>query len=132
MRAALPKIENIGGSESCASVILWTNTFTTKACGEIFRIQSGPITCNSEKVIYFKFIMTLPILGRLNQGSVSCLTAIKVNADLLERPMRMSHKIAFIDTIFKIATKVLMIEKPRHLKSVKRTNNSKKRTFSAT
>ena len=29
-----------------------TNTFTTKACGEVFKIQIGPLNCNSEKVLY--------------------------------------------------------------------------------
>ena len=29
--------------------IITTNTFTTKACGEVFKIQSGPLNCNSEK-----------------------------------------------------------------------------------
>ena len=27
-------------------------TFTTKAWGEVFKIQSGPLDCNSEKVLY--------------------------------------------------------------------------------
>ena len=30
-----------------------TNTFTTKACGEIIKIQIGPLNCNSDKVLYF-------------------------------------------------------------------------------
>ena len=29
-----------------------TNTFTTKACGEVFKIQSGSLNCNSEKILY--------------------------------------------------------------------------------
>ena len=29
-----------------------TTTFTTEACGEVFKIQSGPLNCNSEKVLY--------------------------------------------------------------------------------
>ena len=32
--------------------IITTNTFTTKACGLVFKIQSGPLNCNSEKVLY--------------------------------------------------------------------------------
>ena len=32
--------------------IITTNTFTTKVCGEVFKIQSGPLNCNSEKVLY--------------------------------------------------------------------------------
>ena len=29
-----------------------TNTFATKACGEVIKIQIGPLNCNSEKVLY--------------------------------------------------------------------------------
>ena len=35
----------------CAHIIT-TNTFTTKACGEVFKIRSEPLNCNSEKVLY--------------------------------------------------------------------------------
>ena len=59
MRAALPKVDNAGGSEPCGKGtcqvcdhIITTNTFTTKACGEVFKIQSEPLNCNSEKVLY--------------------------------------------------------------------------------
>ena len=59
VRAALPKTENAGGSEPCGKGtcqvcdhIITTNTFTTKACGEVFKIQSGLLNCNSEKVLY--------------------------------------------------------------------------------
>ena len=57
MRAALPKMDNAGGSEQCGKGtcqvcdhIITAITFTTKACGEVFKIQSGPLNCNSEKV----------------------------------------------------------------------------------
>ena len=56
MRATFPKIDNAGGSEPCGKVscqvchnIITTSTFTTKACGDVFEIQSGPHNCNSEK-----------------------------------------------------------------------------------
>ena len=59
LRAALPKIDNAGGSEQCGKGtcqvcdhIITSNTFTTKAYGKVFKIQSGPFNCNSEKVIY--------------------------------------------------------------------------------
>ena len=59
VRAALPKTDNTGGSEPCGKGtcqvcdhIITTNTFTTKACGEVFKIQSGPLNYNSEKVLY--------------------------------------------------------------------------------
>ena len=51
--ASLPKIDNAGGFEPCAKgtcqmyeYIITTNTFTTKACGEVFIIQSGSLNCN--------------------------------------------------------------------------------------
>ena len=51
VRAALPKMDNAGGSEPCGKSIcqvcdhiITTNTFTTKACGEVFKIQSGPLS----------------------------------------------------------------------------------------
>ena len=59
MRAALPKTDNTGDSKPCGKGtchvcdhIITTNTFTTKACGEVFKIQSGPLNCKSEKVLY--------------------------------------------------------------------------------
>ena len=59
MRAVLPKTDNAGGYEPCGKGtfqvcdhIITTNAFTTKACEEVFKIQSGPFNCNSEKVLY--------------------------------------------------------------------------------
>ena len=56
MRAALPKRDNAGGSEPCGKGtcqvcdhIITTDTFTTKACGEVFKIRSVHLNCNSEK-----------------------------------------------------------------------------------
>ena len=56
MRAALPKTDNVGGSEPCGKGtcqvcdhIITTNTFTTKACGEVFKIQSGSLNCKLRK-----------------------------------------------------------------------------------
>ena len=58
MRAALPKTDKAGGSEPCGKGtcqvcdhIITTNTFKTKACGEVLKIQSGLLNCNSEKVL---------------------------------------------------------------------------------
>ena len=59
VRTALPKIDNVGGSEQCGKgncqvcdYVINTTTYKTKACGEVFKIQNGPLNCNSEKVIY--------------------------------------------------------------------------------
>ena len=51
-------MNNAGGSEPCekntcqvCDHIITPNTFTTNTYGDIFKIQSGPLNCNSEKVI---------------------------------------------------------------------------------
>ena len=74
VRAALPKMDNARGSEPCGKGtcevcdhINTTNTFTTKACGEVFKIQSGPLNCNSEKVLYLlrcKICDDTPYVGK--------------------------------------------------------------------
>ena len=52
-------VEIAGRSESCGKgncqvfdYICDTDAFTTKACGETFKIQSGILNCNSQKVVY--------------------------------------------------------------------------------
>ena len=59
VRAALPKTNETGRCEPCkkktclvCNSIRTTTTFTTESCGEVFKIQSGPLDCNSEKVLY--------------------------------------------------------------------------------
>ena len=74
VRAALLKMDNAGGSEPCGNGtcqvcdhIVTTNTFTTKACGEVFKIQSGLLNCNSEKVLYLlrcKICDDIPYVGK--------------------------------------------------------------------
>ena len=58
VRAALPKANETGRCEPCGKKtclvcdsIRTTTTFTTKPCGESFKIKSGPLNCNSEKVL---------------------------------------------------------------------------------
>ena len=44
-----------------------TTTFTTEAC-EVFKIQSGPLNCNSEKVLYLlkcKVCGEAPYVGKV-------------------------------------------------------------------
>ena len=59
VRTALPKTDNAGGSKPCGEGtcqvcdhIITTNTSATKVCGEVFKIQSGLLISNSEKVLY--------------------------------------------------------------------------------
>ena len=70
--------------------------------------------------------MILPMLERLKQSSAFCLIIIKVKTNLFEKENRMYHKSVFIHIMYKIATRVLMIEKSLYLRSVNRTNNLKK------
>ena len=58
-RAKLPNVEITRRSESCGKgncqvfdFICDTDTFSTKACGETFKIQSRVLNCNSQKVVY--------------------------------------------------------------------------------
>ena len=58
VKAALAKTNKTGRCELCGkkpclvcNSIRTTTTFTTEACGEVFKIQSGPLNCNSEKSI---------------------------------------------------------------------------------
>ena len=74
VRAALPKTDNTGDSKPCGKGtchvcdhIITTNTFTTKACGEVFKIQNGPLNCKSEKVLYLlrcKICDDTPYIGK--------------------------------------------------------------------
>ena len=66
------------------------------------------------------------MLETLKQISAFGLKIIKVNTNFLEKESRMYHKSVFIHTMYKIATKVLMIGKSLYLRIVKRTNNLKK------
>ena len=59
VRAALPKTNETGRREPCgmktclvSNSIRTTTTFTTEAYGEVFKIQSDPLNCNSEKLLY--------------------------------------------------------------------------------
>ena len=74
MIAELLKTDNAGGSEPCGKGtcqlcdhIIIINTFTTKACGEVFKILIGPLNYNSEKVLYLlrvKFCDYTPYVGK--------------------------------------------------------------------
>ena len=55
IRAALPKMRcEPRGKKTClvCNSVRTTTTFTTEACGENYKILSGPLNCNSEKVLY--------------------------------------------------------------------------------
>ena len=63
VRAKFPNVEIAGRSESCRK----GNCACTKACGEIFKIQSGILNCNSQKVIYLlkcRICVEAPYVGK--------------------------------------------------------------------
>ena len=74
VRAKLPNVEVTGWPESrgkgncqVCDFICNTDTFTTKACGETFKIQSGILNCNSQKVVYLlkcKICGKAPYVGK--------------------------------------------------------------------
>ena len=121
LTAALAKMDSAGDSEPSGKDTcqvcdhrITSNTFTTKAFGEVFKFQSKSLKCNSEKVLYllrYKFVMILSMFEKLKQSLIFGLIAIKVNTDLFKKKKRMYYRSAFIHTIFKIAKEVLMIGK---------------------
>ena len=57
------------GKKTClvCDSISTATTFTTEACQETFKIQSGPLTCDSEKVLYLlkcKVCAEVPYVGK--------------------------------------------------------------------
>ena len=59
VRVKLPNVEITGRSKSCGKgkcqvcdFICDTYTFSTKTCGETFKIQSGILNSNSQRVVY--------------------------------------------------------------------------------
>ena len=72
-------MDNTGCSEPCGKRtcrvcdhIFTTKTFTTKSCGEVFKIQSRPLNCNSEKAPYLlkcKICDDTPYVGKAKTKS---------------------------------------------------------------
>ena len=71
---SLTKLNESGRCEPCGKrtclvcdSISTATTFTTEACQETFKIQSGPLTCDSEKVLYLlkcKICGEVPYVGK--------------------------------------------------------------------
>ena len=109
-------MDNAGGHEPCGKgtcqlcdYIITTNTFTTKQCGEVFRIQSGCLNCNSEKVLYLlrcKIRDDTPYVGK---ARIKFRLRFKSKNNLFDKKNRTYNRSIFIHTVFNIATEVLMI-----------------------
>ena len=108
VRVALPKMDNAGRSEpygkgTCqvCDHIITTNTFTTKASGEEFKIQSGPVLY----LLRCKIYDDTPYVGKAKKKFRFWFNNYKSK----HRSFRKGKH--YIHTIFKIATEVLMIGK---------------------
>ena len=74
VRGALPKTNDTGRCEPCGkktylvcNSIRTTTTISTEARGEVFKVQSGPLNCNLEKVQYLlkcKVCAEAPYVGK--------------------------------------------------------------------
>ena len=121
VRAALPKTDNAGCSEPCrkgtcqvCDHIITTNTFTTKACGKVFKIQSGPLNCNSEKVLYLlrcKICDDTPYVGKAKTKFRFRFNNYKSKHPSFRKGKQNVLQKRFIHTIFKTVIEVLMIGK---------------------
>ena len=67
----------VGTCQLCDHIIT-ANTFTTKACVEIFKIQSEPLNCNSEKVLYLLRCKICDCLGATLLLSLYLLNVVTV------------------------------------------------------
>ena len=102
VRAKLPKLDESGRCEPCGKKtclvcdsISTTTTFTTEACQETFKIQKGPLNCDSEKVLY---LLKLKVY-------IEHL----VNIEHLEKVTKRFLRNVFMLTIVLMATVELMI-----------------------
>ena len=109
------------GSEPCgkgtcqvSDHIITTNTFTTKACGEIIKIQTGPLNCDSEKVLYLqrcKIWDHTPYVGKAKTKFRLRFNNYKSKHRSFRKGKQKYHRSVFIPTIFQISIEVLMIGK---------------------
>ena len=95
IRATLIKLNERGGCESCGEKtcfvcdsISTTTTFKTDACQENIETQSGPLTCDSEKVLCllkYKACDEVAYVGKAKTSFVLRLVITKANIKRLER-----------------------------------------------
>ena len=115
----LPNVEITGRSESCgkgncqvSDFICDTDTFTTKACGESFKIQSGIlINCNSQKVVYLlkcRICVEAADVGETKTNFRARFKIIKVHTGLVQRNVKY-HDSVFINIMGNTVIMGLMI-----------------------
>ena len=85
-----------------------TDTFTTKACGETFKIQSGILNCNPQKVAYLlkcRICSEAPYLGK---AKTKDLIIIKVCSGPIEKNVKY-HSSVFMNIMGNTVIMELMI-----------------------
>ena len=102
VRAKLPNVEITGRSESCGKrncqvcdFICDTDTFSTKACGETFKIQSGILNCNSQKVVYLlkcRICGKAPYVGKTKTKFRGGFNNYKRHTGLIEQKRKVTQQ----------------------------------------
>ena len=120
VRATLSILNESGRCEPCEKKIclvcdsvITAMIFTTEACQETFKIQSGPLICDSEKILNLlkcKVCGGVPYVGKAKPDFVIGLLIIKVNVERLETVIGKFLRNYFTLTIASIATAALKIE----------------------
>ena len=103
--------------------------FTTKTYRKVFKIQSGPLNCNSEKVLYLlrcKICDDTPYVGKAKTKFRFRFNNYKIKYRSFRKGKQNVPQKSFHSHYVQVSTKVLMIGKSFYLRSVKRTNNLKK------
>ena len=118
VRVKLLNIEITGRSDSfgrgncqVCEFICDTDTFSTKACGETFKIKSGILNCNSQKVVYplkCRICGKLLTLVRQKQNLEQDLIIITVNTGPIEKNIK-CHSSVFMTIMGKTVITELMI-----------------------
>ena len=116
VRAELPNVEITGRSESCGKgncqvcdFICNTGTFSTKACGETFEIQSGILNCNSQKILKCRICVGASYVGNAKTKLRARFDNYK-SAGRSYRKEREALQQRFMNTIGKIIIMGLMID----------------------
>ena len=105
------------------------------ACGEIFKIQSGPLNCNAEKVLYLlkcKVCGEAPYVGQtknFDRGSITIKANIKLSGKETEKFPRNISMISIVwMVILELMIRILLFSSNvRHI-----SNRKREKTFGST
>ena len=126
----LMRVEDVNhvGKKTClvCDSISTTTTFTTEACQETFKIQKGPLNCDSEKVLYLlkcKVCGGVPYVGKAKTKFRYRFNNYKSKHRAFRKVIKKFLRNVFTLTIVSMATVELMIG---YLNNVKHMNSQKK------